>query len=72
VHNGLHNLYSAPNIIKVIKSRRMVNHGRDEKGRQYFGRKTLREETTLVISYILKDTIKINLRKRNEVAQDEA
>jgi hypothetical protein len=48
MYNGLHNLYSAPNIIKVTKSRRM-DCGRDEKDRQYLSLKILREETTLVI-----------------------
>jgi hypothetical protein len=38
----LHNLYASPNIIRVIKSRRMewAGHGRDEKCIQNFGWKT--------------------------------
>jgi hypothetical protein len=53
VHNEeLHNLYTSPNVIRVIKSRGMriggscSMHGRDEKSVQNFGRKTWREEAT--------------------------
>jgi hypothetical protein len=47
-----HNLYSLPNIFKVIESRRMKcigtasEHGRDEKCMQDFCRNTGREATT--------------------------
>jgi hypothetical protein len=45
LHNEeLHNLYTSPNTIGVIKSRRMrwagSMHGKDEKCMQYFGWKT--------------------------------
>jgi hypothetical protein len=53
LHNEeLHNLYASPNIIRVIKSRRMrwMGHvarmGRDEKCVQNLIRKTRKEETT--------------------------
>jgi hypothetical protein len=46
----LHNLYTLPNIIRVIKLRHMTGicnkHGRDEKCIQCFGWKTWREEST--------------------------
>jgi hypothetical protein len=42
LHNEeLHNFYSSPNVIKMVKSRRMIRacitHGRDEKCEQNFG-----------------------------------
>jgi hypothetical protein len=53
LHNEeLHNLYSSPNIIKEIKSRRMrwegyvVRMGEDRKIMQGFGEKTKGKETT--------------------------
>jgi hypothetical protein len=52
LHNEeLHNLYSSPNIIRMIKSRKMrwaghVAHGREEESIQDLGRKTGRKETT--------------------------
>jgi hypothetical protein len=49
--NELHILYSSPNIIRQIKSRRMVGgtcgtYGREEKSVQGFGGKARRKETT--------------------------
>jgi hypothetical protein len=51
LHNEeLHNLYSYPNIIRQIESRRMSRacgtHGRGEKSVQGFGGKARRKETT--------------------------
>jgi hypothetical protein len=48
---ALHILYSYPNIIRQIKSRRMrwvghVEHGRGEESIQAFGGKARRKETT--------------------------
>jgi hypothetical protein len=48
-HNELHNLYSTPNTVRIINSRKVVNYERDEKGRKYLSRKALREEINLVI-----------------------
>jgi hypothetical protein len=52
LHNeGLHNFYISPNIIRVIKSRRMrlaghVAHVGDEKCVQNFGHNARKKETT--------------------------
>jgi hypothetical protein len=52
LHNDeLHSLYSSPNIVRVIKSRRMkwaghVAHGGREKCSQGFGWKAQRQEIT--------------------------
>jgi hypothetical protein len=53
LHNEeLHNLYSSPDIIRQVKSRRMrwvghvARHGRGEKSVQGFGGKARRKETT--------------------------
>jgi hypothetical protein len=55
LHNEeLHHLYSSPDIIRQVKSRRMRwaghvacgMHGRGEKGVQGFGGKARRKETT--------------------------
>jgi hypothetical protein len=48
LHNeGLHNLYSSPDIIRQVKSRRIRWAGRrGEKSAQGFGGKTRRKETT--------------------------
>jgi hypothetical protein len=43
LHNEeLHNMYALPNIIRVIKSRKMIwaGHGRDETSIQNFSQKT--------------------------------
>jgi hypothetical protein len=50
LHNKYHNLYTSPNIIRMIQARRMRGgthsmHGRDEKSRQYIRCKTRRDET---------------------------
>jgi hypothetical protein len=52
LHNEeLHNLYSSPNFIKVIKSRRMrwagecIMHGRDDELIQNFGKEILNKVT---------------------------
>jgi hypothetical protein len=50
-HEELHNLYSSPNIIRMIKSRRMKGracskHGRKEKCIQDNGGEARRKETT--------------------------
>jgi hypothetical protein len=50
LHNEeLHNLYSCPDIIRQVKSRRMrwAGHGRGQKSVQGFGGKARRKETTL-------------------------
>jgi hypothetical protein len=53
LHNeNLHNLYTSPNIIRMIISRSIMEvgagstNGRDEKCIQYFGWKTSKEDTT--------------------------
>jgi len=51
LHNEeLHNLYASPNIVRVIKSRRMRRVGMQYAWKRweiwYFGRKTWSEETT--------------------------
>jgi hypothetical protein len=48
LHNDeLHDLYSSPNIVRVIKARRMrwVGHGGGERCLQGFGWEARREET---------------------------
>jgi hypothetical protein len=52
LHGGeLHNIYSSPNFIRQLESRKMtwvghVAHARGEKSVQGFGRKTEGKETT--------------------------
>jgi hypothetical protein len=49
LHNEeFHNVYSSPDVIRLIKSRRMrwTVHGSGEKSVQGFGEKILRKETT--------------------------
>jgi len=42
----LHNLHASPNVIRVIKSRKITWLGYVAWGIQNFGRKTWREQTT--------------------------
>jgi hypothetical protein len=69
LHNEeLHVLYSFPNIIRQIKSRRMrwvgrSTHGRVEESVQGSGGKAQRKETTWKTRHILEDGIKLDLRE---------
>jgi hypothetical protein len=66
LHNEeLHNLYASPNIVRVMKSRRMrqAENVARMKEIQNFGRKTQMEETTRKSRCRAEDNIRMDLRE---------